>query len=155
MLPYWAAWLSISIWIDERQLNMSAQEEEEVLWETSARHLCFRFLTHFCIADLRGYSKLQTFSNSHRRGLAIQAEFFHHNMYCLFAVTSSSFPKPLWLYSLLNKAMQYKWAVRVLTSRSMFPVGAKRPGHADISCHMWLMPVMLILPARSASSRLR
>lgn len=40
MLPYWTAWLSISMWIGERQLIMS--EEEEVLWETSARHLCFR-----------------------------------------------------------------------------------------------------------------
>lgn len=60
-LPDWAAWLSISIWIEERQLTMS--EEEEVLRETSVRHLCFRcflpILTHFS-ADPRGYSK-QTF----------------------------------------------------------------------------------------------
>lgn len=60
-LPDWAAWLCIIIWIEERQLTMS--EEEEVLQETSVRHLCFRcflpILTHF-VADPRGYSK-QTF----------------------------------------------------------------------------------------------
>lgn len=57
-LPDWPAWLSISIWIERRQLTMS--EEEEVLRETSVRHLCFRcflpILTHFS-ADPRGYSK--------------------------------------------------------------------------------------------------
>lgn len=57
-LPDWAAWLSISIWIEERQFPLS--EKEEVLQETSARHLCFRrflpILTHF-ITDRRGYSK--------------------------------------------------------------------------------------------------
>ena len=76
MLRDWTAWLIISIWIGERQLSMS--EEEEVLWETSARHLCFRcffsqnFLTRL-IADPRGFSVQAFFffffSNSHcRRG---------------------------------------------------------------------------------------
>lgn len=43
-LPDWPAWLSIYIWIGERQLAMS--EEEEALWETSARHLRFRCFSH-------------------------------------------------------------------------------------------------------------
>ena len=61
-------WLSISIWIGERQLSMS--EEEEVLWETSARHLSFRcffsqnFLTHL-IADPRGFSEQAFFFQIH------------------------------------------------------------------------------------------
>ena len=61
-------WLSISIWIGERQLSMS--EEEEVLWETSARHLSFRcffsqnFLTRL-IADPRGFSEQAFFFQIH------------------------------------------------------------------------------------------
>ncbi len=68
-------------------------EEEEVLWETSARHLCFRcfsqkMLTHF-IADLLGYSE-QAFQNSHCWGcFSIQAGF--GTTICTVILTGSAF----------------------------------------------------------------
>lgn len=66
-------------------------EEEEVLWETSARHLCFRcflpILTHF-IADLWGYSE-QTFL-SHTAGILLfKQDLVAHS--CTVILTCSAF----------------------------------------------------------------
>lgn len=78
MLLDWTAWLSISIWIGERQLAMS--EEEEVLWETSTRHLCFRCFSQNFIADLLGYSK-HGISNLQ---CCFSNRIWYHNLRCHF-----------------------------------------------------------------------
>lgn len=61
-------------------------EEEEVLWETSARHLCFRcfsqILTHFS-ADLLGYSK-QTFPIHTAGALLFKQDLEPQSVYCHF-----------------------------------------------------------------------
>lgn len=67
-------------------------EEEEVLWETSARHLCFRcffsqnFLTRL-IADPRGFSEqafffFSKFTLPPGLFLPFEQDFRYRNLYC-------------------------------------------------------------------------
>lgn len=78
-LPDWPSWLSINIWIGERQLAMS--EEEEALWETSARHLRFRcFSLIFNTFHSRSAGLFQAgISDSRKWAPASKAGFWYHS----------------------------------------------------------------------------
>lgn len=130
-------------------------EEEEVLWETSARHLCFRcfsqILTHF-IADLWGHLQADI-SNSHCWGFSIQAGFWHSNLYCRFVelrlprapnteVASQQFHTLL--HKEMTKTVEMSCVRDACVLTSFQHLLARRPRRGDAACHTWLMPVVSI-----------